>query len=606
MKRESFARFTLTGIMGLGALAAHQPLSAKAQQPAQPTVSAQAKSGAVEGQASVGIPQLTGLVIVTRPEDVVAAGLSDVHGVQVQGLKDFDTLAFKARMEPFFQKKDWMQKDLEALTLEIKEYGRTQTDLFAFDVAIPSQNFKKPDFVIQILVLPGKLNKITVTNEGRRWISDRSVISRSGLSTNSILTQGNMSRALSSFEVDPFVKVQPKVANGEGLGTSEVEFVVHDRFPGMANLGYQNFGSQVIGEHQLLASLDAGNLFGAGHRLIYQYLTDVEFKFLRSHSASYIAPLPWNHRLVVFGGYADISPDLSKLPTLAGGGSLDGQAYSAGAQYSIPFAKRTHSRHEAYLGIDYKFANTTADFPSVGVNVNNPYDSLVWTLGYRGQSRDRLGHNDWDIKFGGTPGGIARCDSQADYVAIRASDNSFSFLSGSFERRLHLTFLPHYKEALRDEDFFGINLRAAGVWSSDRLPPSEMMRLGGHDSVRGYEESLVSGDRGFNLRTELWTPWLHTQWRGKSTPLVGAFAFYDFGKVATRDFVSGTDGFARNYSLSSVGGGLRLRLASNLKAAFDYGFVVGDDARDVVNTLPTPILGIAHGSKAHISVQLTF
>lgn len=611
IKKESLVHWTLTSIVGIGAMATLQPCDAVAQGKAKEsgpatsaTPSARAKSD--EDDARIGAPQISGMVILSRPEDVVAEGVTGVIGVQSKSLKQFDTLAFKARMEPFFQKKDWVTKDLDRLALAIKEYGRTKTDLFAFDVAIPEQRLVGPGYTLQILVLPARVKKISVVNEGRHWISDRSVISRSGLTTNAILTQATMNRALSTFEVDPFVRVEPKVTNGDKLGTTDVEFVVHDRFPVMFGAGYQNYGSQVIGEHQLVGTADIGNVFGAGHRLVYQYLTDVDFKYLRSHSASYIAPLPWNHRLVVYGGYADISPDLSKIPGLGTGASLDGKAYSVGFQYSVPLAKTQNSRHEAFVGLDYKFANTTADLPSSGISVNNPYDSLVWNVGYRGQSRDRLGRNDWEFKFLNTPGGLVSHDNKTDYAPVRGADSSFSAISGSLERRLNLTFLPHHAKPTREEDFFGLNLKATGSWSPDRLPPSEMVRLGGHDTVRGYEESLVSGDRGFNIRTELWTPWIYTHWKGQHTPLVGAFAFYDYGKVAIRDFVSGTDGFARNYNLSAVGGGLRLRLASNLKAAFDYGFVVGDNASGIVDSLPSKILGAGHGSKAHVSLQLTY
>lgn len=607
MKRESLIHWTLTGVVGIGALATTMhPMAAQAQQKGKEATSPSTAPSTVTDEDRIGISQVSGLVILSRAEDVKKV-VTGVIGVQSQSLKQFNTLAFKARMEPFFQKRDWVSQDLDRLAIAIKEFGRTKTDLFAFDVAIPEQNFAANDVCIQVLILPARIQKLSVVNEGRHWISDRSIIHRTGLSTNTVLTQGNMSRALSSFEIDPFVRVEPKVTNGDKLGTTDVEFVVHDRFPVMGGIGYQNYGSQVIGEHQILGNVDVGNVFGAGHRFIYQYLTDVEFKFLRSHSASYIAPLPWNHRLMVYGGYAEITPDLSKLPGLGSGASVDGRAYSVGMQYSVPLAKSQNVRHEAFLGLDYKFADTTADLPSSGISLKNPYDSLVWNVGYRGQARDTLGRTEWELKVLNTPGGLVSHDNKADYTPIRGADASFSSISGSLERRLNLPFLPHHSKPTREEDFFGLNVKATGSWSPDRLPPSEMARLGGHDSVRGYEESLVSGDRGFNIRTELWTPWIYTKWKGQHTPLVGAFGFFDYGKVSIQDFVSGTDGFAKNYNLSSAGGGLRLRLASNLKAAFDYGFVVGDDAANIVdNLLPSRILGAGHGSRAHISVQLTF
>lgn len=96
------------------------------------------------------------------------------------------------------------------------------------------------------------------------------------------------------------------------------------------------------------------------------------------------------------------------------------------------------------------------------------------------------------------------------------------------------------------------------------LQSSEQIQLGGTNSVRGYEESMLNGERGIACQTELHVnllPLLH----GKPACCKSAelFAFFDCGQLRHH----ASDTALRRYNesfLSSAGGGIRLGLTEHL------------------------------------------
>ena len=89
--------------------------------------------------------------------------------------------------------------------------------------------------------------------------------------------------------------------------------------------------------------------------------------------------------------------------------------------------------------------------------------------------------------------------------------------------------------------------------------------MGGGASVRGYDEFVITGDRGAVLRNELRFP---------SIPVIGdgvdrfqVLAFLDAGYVSSAETLPGET----STSLSSIGIGLRYALGSYLQFRADYG-----------------------------------
>lgn len=117
--------------------------------------------------------------------------------------------------------------------------------------------------------------------------------------------------------------------------------------------------------------------------------------------------------------------------------------------------------------------------------------------------------------------------------------------------------------------YLGANCRFNAQISNRReLQSSEQIQLGGVNSIRGYEEGLVNGERGFALQAELRAN-LKSLWTTPPSWLDTAefFAFYDCGrlrhKTDSHALTSASEAF-----LSSAGCGLRCGILQHLNASF--------------------------------------
>jgi len=163
--------------------------------------------------------------------------------------------------------------------------------------------------------------------------------------------------------------------------------------------------------------------------------------------------------------------------------------------------------------------------------------------------------------------------------------------------------------------------RAQGQFSDARLVATEAFSMGGWDSVRGYDQNIISGDNGWLLINELRTPHLPLFGilRGK-----GDFDRYDKwgslggGKVHRMDWIQGLvfcdfggtyyrnpppQGWPSNETLLSVGVGFRYQLMENFMVRFDYGWQLD---RDYVNAAGAASLGQQPTSRAHFGLEASF
>lgn len=600
------------GVLGVGCLLGinHTCLPVIAQTAGTSAPPAKAVSTAAP---SAFLPRLQGIVLVPGRDRVTPDGVRNVKGLEV---RDVPMLAdarvrerLAARLQPALAKAPFTSEDLSGLLKEIVAFCRESTDSQVFDVAVYDQDF--PENVLQIAVIEAKVGSVTVENPGRKWVSDEKVLARLGLKQGEPISKERLKEGLEYFAQDGFVDVQPSLVAGQKLGTTDAAVRVDDRLPVAVSVGYQSYGSQLVGENQVYGRATVGNLFGVGHRFSYQYTGDVEFDFLKSHSVSYVVPLPRNQRLVAYGGYADVNSDTSKLVVSGQTPDYSGKAYGGGLQYSIGLSKTRKFKHEIWFGGDYKYANTTALFGNTQAGIDIPFDLVTWSLGYRFEAVDRLGTTRFDVHTTYGPGDWTSHSARADYDQVRQADPEFLYVAGTIDRFLRLLsahrVTPSGGISDRDEDYLGFNLRVAGTWTDDRLPPSETFRLGGYDTVRGYDMALVAADKGFVVRGELRLPWV--EWwprKGSWSPELGIYGFCDHGYAAFNNYSLASDGKTPSYRMTSSGGGTRFRMGRHLTAVLEFGIVVADSAEEIVQNLPTTIRGASGNAKIHGMIEMSF
>ncbi len=419
------------------------------------------------------------------------------------------------------------------------------------------------------MVFEGKLDRVTVKHEGKTWFNDRMLTNKVHLKPGDSISQKQLIQDVGRMNLNPqFRQVEVVYEPGEwdpsGHGTTTVDLEVKERFPFRAFAGADDYGLKILGEDQVFGGFNYGNVFGVDQQLNYQYTADFSFDKLQQHTASYVIPLPWwGNSLTIFGNYNRVKPDLTEIGLPANTITYNnGRTYQASLRYTVPLPGWFGLNQSIAAGYDYKNANTPAQF---GKTVLSPYRADVdqAVLEYHGFLPDRIGFTQLSASGYYSPGGLLGKNTDQDF--------------GSFNPGLKSSYYYGKAELIRDFTLpLGLHLRGRGGLqdASTGLLPSEELYLGGNALLRGYPESVVSGDEGWYGSVELHSPLIRTGnlTRQRFIPnvdgdILDVFGFFDYGSVRPENPNPGS-----SVTLDSVGGGLVYTLSQYLKINFAYGY----------------------------------
>jgi hemolysin activation/secretion protein len=138
--------------------------------------------------------------------------------------------------------------------------------------------------------------------------------------------------------------------------------------------------------------------------------------------------------------------------------------------------------------------------------------------------------------------------------------------------------------------------------ASGNLVPSEQFSVGGANTVRGYEERIITGDSGYSFTHELHQR-LPSIALPKRLPKLdpSAVFFWDYGRTIIKEpligYQNGVEVYHERKSnyLASVGVGLRAVVGTYFNASVDY-------ARQLEEV---EVPGAAH-HRVHVKLTLTF
>ena len=119
------------------------------------------------------------------------------------------------------------------------------------------------------------------------------------------------------------------------------------------------------------------------------------------------------------------------------------------------------------------------------------------------------------------------------------------------------------------------NIDVEAQYSGDRLITSEQIFIGGFNSVRGFEENALRGDRGILASIQLETAAfeLFSRSSEKFKDSIRGLAFYDFGSVDVDGVeVAGDD----TGTISSVGVGFTYQADKHFTAEGSFGIPIND------------------------------
>jgi hemolysin activation/secretion protein len=530
-----------------------------------------ATAAAPAAAADVYVPNLTGIVIVGKSEDVKQSGITDVQGVSIRGPQflqrpDFENLLSRHLNAPL------TEATAKQIQVEIIRYCRT-IDHSVVDVLYREQEIVNG--TIQIAVVEGLVGKIKVTNDGPKYFSDTLILGDLHLKSGEPIIQSKLDsdiswlnqngyESLGTFE-GTFRDVQTELTPGDNVGEVDVNLVVTDRPTIRPFAGYDNDGIPVIGKDRAFAGFDWANAFGVDQRLTYQYTTDTGFDRYRAHLASYTIPLPGQQTIELLGAYSEVTPDFALFgPTYSNLHINNGSLYQLSLRYTVNLPQEGTYRQNLSAGFDYKHIDTPLFFgsSSAGLLSANEIDVDQFTVGYQGYLPDSNGSTAISVQLVESPGGLTSNNNNADFDGFMDNTNAHAnYQYAQIEIR---------RETLLPEGFTWM-LRGLTQFTGNTLIASETFGLGGYATVPGYDERTVTGDKGWLVQNELRTPKFGA---GNLTQMkngrdwIQAVIFADWGGVTQEHVTQGQSG---SDQLLSVGVGLRYQVSDKFHVRLDYG-----------------------------------
>ncbi len=567
---------------GLGVVAQdYQKIAPKTPPPQTGEFELPKKELPTGGEEKVLVKALRGLVFEAKPDKIRKKGRPGIMGVNPYDLPLLESDDFKKSMEPYFGQPVSM-KSLNQITRDVVLYYR-QKGHPVVEVTVPEQDITSG--VVQVVVLEAVLGEARI--EGNKWFSSRLLLSNLRVKPGEHVESTQLTEDINWLNSNPFRQTDVVFTPGKESGQTDLVMKVKDRFPLRVYTGYEDTGNNLTGDERILFGANWGNAFLLGHQFNYQYTADGNFNKLAAHSGSYVAPLPWRHRLTIFGSYADTVAD---APTAFG---LKGHSWQASARYSIPLPTIEKYVQEFTAGFDFKKSNNNLEIVGAGTAFNNTTDILQWNAGYNSGLRDPWGNTGLGVNFFYSPGALT--DKNSDEVFNGAARPTFVSAPRAFSRASYIYSKINIDRVTRLPYDFTWVMKGTYQYSDANLLGSEQLGIGGYSTVRGYDEREANGDEGYIFSTELRTPSISPGkliGLSKATDQFQFLYFYDYGVAQNKRLARGED---PSVLLAGTGPGFRYTINPYLSARADYGFQLYDTG-----------LNSRYNSRWHIGLVLSY
>jgi hemolysin activation/secretion protein len=351
-------------------------------------------------------------------------------------------------------------------------------------------------------------------------------------------------------------QITPILRAGDAPGTLEVDLKVKDKLPLHGRLEMNGRNTSTTSDTRLVASLHYDNLWQKLHSasLMYQVSPEISDQ-VDVWAATYAMPLFDSDTKLAFYGVHSATNAPSSLT--AGSPTVIGKGNIYGIKLVKPLPSLENYTHSITAGIDYK------DFEQTST-VNTPITYLPFSLQYNAFVRGKKsltsfnsglnfsvrGLGNEQKQFDDGQGNGKRTGSRSDYAYVTAG------LNFNYSLPLGMEFAS----------------RIAGQLANSPLIQNEQLSLGGMQTIRGYFETQVLADDGFNGSLELRSPRLVPDSLSYVNKLQ-ALAFVDGGRGWIQEAPLGV---SENENLASTGVGMRFQMWRYLMGVVDVGFPLID------------------------------
>ncbi|NBU71005.1 MAG: ShlB/FhaC/HecB family hemolysin secretion/activation protein [Bacteroidetes bacterium] len=398
--------------------------------PHPPVLSVDEQTSQKTEKAKPFAASLRGLVFLADPTQIQSSGIPDFHGVESRVPFLSKSQAEKI-VSPYLNKPVSM-KTLGEIRNKVNDW-LASTGRMVSTVLVPEQEIRGG--VIQILILSGHLGEVRV--EGNRYFKSENLRGEIRLRPNEEIGLAELGDDVAWLNANPFRQVQTSLAPGSKAGSTDVVLEVTDRFPFRPYISYDNFGVSTLGYDRYSTGFTLMDVWtGWDQKIDYQYLTSGGFSKLQANSGTWAAALPWRHTATVFGSYSKANPDAV--------GQLDLSSYfwQVSGRYNIllptlPFKdNKGDLRHQAYLGFDFKAANSDVFFAGAQLEPSTNglaglYNIFQLVFGYTGTMTDPIGSTALELVGFASPGGATGDNSDASFQQINGGATA-NYVYGKF------------------------------------------------------------------------------------------------------------------------------------------------------------------------------
>ena len=396
-----------------------------------------------------------------------------------------------------------------------------KTDVALYTVVLPAQTFK--DGLVRLKVVQGYVAEVRITGQGsttwRDIVHVRALADH--LKQDRPLRRSTLERSLSLIRDTPGLTADMQMLRAEGPGAVRLDIALKRKVFSVG-VGVNDRGTAQLGRTQVEIDFKANGLFRPGDmtQLTLAFPTDIQrFQYIALAQTEPIGDQGLTATANV--GYLRTHP-LSV--------DVRGSAVTGGLQLSYPVIRsytQTLNVTGSFDGVNSSnalFGQILSDERTRALRAAASYSKAIDTTSFNVSLTASLG---------------------VDGLGARVADSALSnpsFKKLNMRAALDRQISPQWV----------VRLRSEAQYTSDRLPATEQLSLGGPEFGRAFESSAVVGDAGVAASAEVaWRPTvLPSKLKGSEL-----YAFLDGGKLWQKDRPSIP---GQSHDLSSTGVGVRV------------------------------------------------
>lgn len=461
-----------------------------------------------------------------------------VREIRIEGatlLSDEEARRMAAPYEGRPQTLDGLSGLLEQINGYYREQGYLTTEAF-----LPPQEIR--DGLLRIQVQEGRVGAISM--EGNRYYRARVIGRNLSQEPGERLNFRRLEKDLNHINrFEQGYKVKAFLSAGDRPGETDIKLKVAERRPFQITPTFDNQGRYFIGLYRWGLEARNDSLLKMGDRFNARWLAA---RGTQVGMGSYTIPLNrFGTELStnVAVSHVDVQLPIENPP------SITGRSFSSGVSLVQPLGRERNWQLDA--GFNWqRVTNYFEEFQTNAVEVHTFHTGLTYN------------HADhWGRTFNRVQNTIAFRNAR--------TNNSFWKIENYFNR---VIVLPKNNLLI---------LKAYGQWTPDALPAIQQFQIGGANSVRGYTEGVLLGDRGYNLSAEYQFPIPGLKYISKwASDRVQGALFYDIGQVwldkSNPFYNPRTASLPETTLLQGVGFGFRAQLTRFVQGFIDVGFGLGD------------------------------